>query len=151
MRLIHSTLSLKHCLLSDQARPTLSVDFRAFKEILRMKPIPEIDPLRDPLSIIKATRSSVSLATAIPKPSHCQVTKQVFEHDGHTLDAFWVDHHQKNLQNEFNKIVLYFHGAGYMLDDIHGKLITMFTQRDNLLNNAYYIIQKSQTGTYEDN
>ncbi|CAF2752052.1 unnamed protein product [Rotaria sp. Silwood2] len=119
MRLLHSTLSLKHCLLSDQARPTLSADYRAFEEILRMHLIPEIDPLRDPLSIVKEIRSSVSLAAAIPKPTHCQVTRQVFEHDTHTVDAFWVNHHQKKLQKESNKIVLYFHGGGYISGDIH--------------------------------
>jgi hypothetical protein len=34
VRLLHSILSFKHCLLSDRARPTLSADYRAFESIL---------------------------------------------------------------------------------------------------------------------
>jgi hypothetical protein len=40
-RLLYSMLSVKHSLLPDRARPTLSADYRAFENILQMKPIVE--------------------------------------------------------------------------------------------------------------
>jgi len=48
VRLLHSILSLKHSFVRDEARPTLSADYRAFENILRMRPMVKIDPTADP-------------------------------------------------------------------------------------------------------
>jgi hypothetical protein len=132
-RLLHSTLSLKNSLLPDQARPTLSADYRAFEDILRMKPESNRDPLSDPLPLVQKSRSEFLLTAIIPKLPHCQVNKEVFEHDGHTVDAYWVDDHQENLQKKADKILLYLHGGGYMAGSIRGKLFDIFAQRHTFI------------------
>jgi hypothetical protein len=70
-----------------------------------MNPAPKVDPLADPLPFIKETRSNLKFHTIVPKPSHCQVNKEIFEHDGHTVDAYWIDHRQENLQKKSDKIL----------------------------------------------
>jgi len=123
LRLLHSALSLKHYLLADQARPTLSAEYRAFEDIIRMKPLIQGDPLEDPVAVIKKIRSGSSMHNIIPKPSQCQINKEVFEHDGHTVDTYWVENHQKQFQRHADHIILYFHGGGYMLGNIDSKLL----------------------------
>ncbi|CAF2716497.1 unnamed protein product [Rotaria sp. Silwood2] len=120
IRLLHSMLSIKHSLLPDQARPTLSADYRAFEEIILMTPLAELDPLADLATIIKDLRASFTMGTTIPKPSQCQINKEVFEHDGHTVDTYWINYNTKNFQRKSERILLFFHGGGYMLGDIHG-------------------------------
>ncbi|CAF4287002.1 unnamed protein product [Rotaria sp. Silwood2] len=119
IRLLHSMLSIKHSLLPDQARPTLSADYRAFEEIILMTPLAELDPLADLATIIKDLRASFTMGTTIPKPSQCQINKEVFEHDGHTVDTYWINYNTKNFQRKSERILLFFHGGGYMLGDIH--------------------------------
>jgi hypothetical protein len=123
LRLLHSALSLKHYLLADQARPTLSAEYRAFEDIIRMKPLIQGDPLEDPVAVIKKIRSGSSMHNIIPKSSQCQINKEVFEHDGHTVDTYWVENHQKQFQRHADHIILYFHGGGYMLGNIDSKLL----------------------------
>ena len=41
-RLLHSIFTLKHSLIPDQARPTLSPEYRAFEDILKLVPICKI-------------------------------------------------------------------------------------------------------------
>lgn len=129
VRVIHSMLSLKNSILPDPARSMLSADYRAWEDMLRSNPVPKPDPLADPFTIIKELRSNLGFGTIIPKTSQCKINKEVFEHDGHTVDAYWVDNHQKSLQRESDIILLYFHGGGYLMGDIHGKLFNMFEKR----------------------
>ncbi len=120
-RLLHSVLSLEHSLISDSARPTFSAEYRAFENILRMKPLLSADPLADPLTVIKTIRSSSAMDTIIPKPSQCKIDKEVFEHGGHTVDAYWIDNHQRKFQRHADHIILYFHGGGYMFGSIRSE------------------------------
>jgi len=121
LRLIHSMLSLKHSLVPDQARPTLSADYRAFESILRMKPMAEFDGLEDSLTKIKRLRSNFLLSNIISKPSQCQINQEVFEYDGHTVDTYWVDNRQENLEKKSDKILLYLHGGAYILGNIESE------------------------------
>jgi acetyl esterase/lipase len=125
LRLLHSALSLKHFIISDSVRPTLSADYRAFEDILRMKPLVKRNPSEDPLTLVKRIRSFSKMSNLIPKPSHCQITKEVFEHDSHTVDTYWIDNHQRKFQRHADHIILYFHGGGYLLGDIDGKLFNI--------------------------
>ncbi|CAF0969555.1 unnamed protein product [Adineta steineri] len=119
VRLLHSILTLKHSLVSDQARPTLSTNYRAFENMLKMMPSPELDTSADPLTVIIGIRSSFDMNSLIPKPSECQIKKEVFEHDGHVVDGYWVNYPPKDIQKHSDKILLYFHSGGYFLGDIH--------------------------------
>jgi acetyl esterase/lipase len=121
VRLLHSILSLKHSLIPDRDRPTLSAEYRAFENMLRMIPFPKLDPSADPLTVIKEMRSSFAMNSITPKPSQCQINKEVFEHDGHVVDGYWVSYPPKNIQRHSDKILLYFHGGGYVLGNIHSK------------------------------
>ncbi|CAF1233182.1 unnamed protein product [Didymodactylos carnosus] len=118
--------------MPDYARPTLSADYRAFEEIMRMTPLAQLDPTADILTIIKELRLAFTMGTTVPKPSQCQLNKEVFEHDGHSVDAYWIDYHQNNFQKNSDKIVLYFHGGGYMLGDIHSKSYLLCSDRRSI-------------------
>ncbi|UJR07613.1 hypothetical protein I4U23_011902 [Adineta vaga] len=119
LRLIHSALTLKNCFVADQNRPTLSPAYRAFEEILKSTKEPPHDPLADTLTTIQQQRASFPFVDIIPKPGQCQITKEIFIHGGHNVDAYWVDHRQKHSQKRSDKIILYFHGGSYTLGDIH--------------------------------
>jgi acetyl esterase/lipase len=125
VRLFHLALSLKHSIISDSARPTLSADYRAFEDLLRMKPLSKRDPTEDSLTIVKRLRSLTVISNLVPKPSQCQITKEVFEHDDHTVDTYWIDNHQREFQRHADHIIVYFHGGGYMLGDINSKLFNI--------------------------
>lgn len=120
-RLLHSALSLKYFVVSDPARPTLSAEYRAFENILRLNPLPELDPSADALTVIKELRLKFSNSGINPKPSECQITKEVFECDGHVADGFWVDHQLISLPLDSNKILVYIHGGGLISGDVHSK------------------------------
>jgi hypothetical protein len=79
-----------------------------------MKPLLSADPLADPLTVIKNIRSSFAMDAIIPKPSQCKIDKEVFENQGHTVDAYCSDTHQKKFQRHADHIILYFHGGGYI-------------------------------------
>jgi acetyl esterase/lipase len=121
IRCIHSLLSLTYTFIRDQDRPTLSSDYRAFETLLRLKPLAELDPLADPISVVKEFRSSFSLGIIVPKPSLCQINKQIYAHEGHTVEAYWINHHQTNQQSNTKNLILYFHGGAYLAGDIHSK------------------------------
>jgi len=123
LRVLHSILSLKHGLLSDPARPTLSAEYRAFEDLLRIRPEAKRDPSIDLAIAVQNLRSNFGLDSVVPKPSQCQINKEVFEHDGHTVDTYWVENHQKQFQRHADHIILYFHGGGYMLGNIDSKLL----------------------------
>jgi acetyl esterase/lipase len=128
LRLLHSMLSIKHAIIPDPTRPTISADYRAFEEIMLRVPLGELDPTKDILTIIKELRLAFTMGTTIPKPSKCQVNKEVFQHDGHSVDAYWIDNHQNKFHRNSDKILLFFHGGGYMLGDIHSKLFAIYKQ-----------------------
>ncbi len=125
-RLLHSALSLKHSLLPDHTRPTLSAEYRAFENIVRMSPLAELDPLADPLTVIKELRLAFKNSNISPKPSECKIKKEVFEYDGHTVDGYWIDNQPNKLPIDSNNILLYVHGGGFISGDVDGKLFVMF-------------------------
>jgi acetyl esterase/lipase len=120
-RLFHSMLSLKYAFIPDQTRPSLSADYRAFEEIMLTTPLAELDPTADIFTIMKELRSGFTMGTLVPKPAQCKINKEVFEHDGHSVDTYWVDYHQNKFEKNSDKILLFFHGGAYMLGDIHSK------------------------------
>ena len=119
-------LSLKHSIVSDHSRPTLSAEYRAFEEVIINAPIAELDSTADIRTIIKYMRSSFTMGTMVPKPFQCQIYKEVFQHDGHSVDAYWINYHQNNFRKSSDKTLLYFHGGGYMLGDIQSKLCLLY-------------------------
>jgi acetyl esterase/lipase len=107
--------------VADPTRPTLSADYRAFEYILRVRPITDHDPLSDPITVIKKVRSTASMGNVIPKPSHCQVHREIFHHDGHDVDAYWVNYTTESFQRESDKLIIFLHGGGYVLGDVHSE------------------------------
>lgn len=123
VRCIHSILSIKHSLISDPNRPELSADYRAFESLFRLKPIPKPDPTIDPLPLIKSIRPRFLIGTLIPKPTQCQIKKETIEHNGHTVDTYWVHHRQINPLTPTDHLLLYLHGGGFIMGDIHGRCV----------------------------
>ena len=121
IRLIHSGLSLKYSFIPDAARPTLSADYRAMEELLRRKPLFELNASEDPLVTVKRIRQGSSMRDSIITPSTCRINKEVFEHDGHTVDTYWIENHQKTSQRHADHIMIYIHGGGYIFGDIDSK------------------------------
>ena len=121
IRLLHSMLSFRYMILGDQSRPTLSADFLAFESIIRMKPPSDDDSSIDPLVTIEKLRSSFTLSSVIPKPSQCQIKEKVIDFDNHSVQTFWIENHQHQFQLESDKVLIYFHGGGYLLGDINGR------------------------------
>lgn len=119
IRCLHSILSIKHSLISDPNRLELSADYRAFENLLKFNSKLEFDPLADPFVTVKNIRSSFSFADLIPKSKDCRIEKETFEYDEQKVDTFWVDHRQR--KDSSKKILVYFHGGGYVLGDIDGK------------------------------
>lgn len=120
LRVIHSLFSLRH-LSIDPDRPTLSTNYRAFEDILRMKPIADQDPLADAATATKKLRSSFVMGNIIPKPSQCEIKNETFEHDGHPAHTYWIDYSARQFQQKSDKLLIYFHGGGYIVGDIHSK------------------------------
>lgn len=121
LRLVHSALSLKYSFVSDPARPTLSADYRAFEELLRQKPLFDLTASGDTTAKLARLRSSISPNDIILVPSSCNINKEVFKHDGHTIDTYWIENHQKTSERHADTIMIYFHGGGYIFGDIHSK------------------------------
>ncbi|CAF3325789.1 unnamed protein product [Rotaria sp. Silwood2] len=119
LRFYHSMLSLKYSLISDQSRPTLSADYRAFEEIMLNVPLAELDQKVDILNVIKDLRTTFTMNTIIPKPSQCQINKEAFQHDEQLVDTYWINYSKKKFEKNSDKLLVYFHGGGYMLGDIH--------------------------------
>jgi len=126
IRLLHSVLSFKHHLILDRARPTLSVEYRAFEDILRLQPMVGQNLLADPLTVVKKLRSTYGIGTIIPKPSQCQINKEIFEHNGHSVETYWVDYSTRKSRIESEKLLLYLHGGGYALGDIDSEFYFYF-------------------------
>ena len=122
LRIVHACFSIKHSLILDRVRPTLSAEYRAFESLLRMRPSLTIDLMIDPLEMAKKLRLSFPLGTIVPRSSQCQINKQVYEYEGHTVDAYWINQHGGKEQINTNEIVIYLHGGAYLRGDVQGKL-----------------------------
>ena len=103
LRLFHSLLSLKYSLTPDPARPMLTSDYRAFETILRMRPLFGADPFADPHEVVKRLRVSLGSHQLNPQPSRCYVDREVFSHDGHSIDAYWVNHPPRDFQRKTDR------------------------------------------------
>ena len=125
IRLLHSLLSLKHSLVADRARPTLSADYRAFEDILRMRPSAELDPFLDPLTLIKQLRLTLTMSNLFPKSSRCRIDRHEFEHGGHQIDLYTIDDHPVHHSSVSDRILLYLHGGAYMVGDIHSTSLSL--------------------------
>mgnify|MGYP002378930015 CR=1 FL=1 len=130
LRLFHSALSIKHSFIEDHARPNLSSDYRAFEDILRMKPLLKRTAEEDPTAILKRIRTGSSMTNIVPKPQLCNITKEVFEHNGHSVDTFWVDNHQNKFQRHADHIIIYFHGGAYLFGDIQSEFSIRRRERE---------------------
>ncbi|UJR20367.1 hypothetical protein I4U23_023499 [Adineta vaga] len=120
IRLLHSIFFLKHSFIPDVARPKLSADYRAFESLMRMKPLAQFDPSEDPFMVVKNIRTSFDMNSIIPKPSQCQINKETVQYNEHSVDTYWVNNHQNKFERNSDRIILYFHGGGYLLGDIKG-------------------------------
>lgn len=121
----HSVLSSIYSIVPDANRPTLSADYRAFETIVLMNPLGD-DPTLEAAIIVKNLRLNQAISTIVPKPAQCQITHELFEHDGHKVNTYWIDHRSHQFQKHIDPIIVYFHGGGYILGDIHSKLVTKF-------------------------
>ncbi|CAF1393863.1 unnamed protein product [Adineta steineri] len=119
VRLIHSMFSLKNSLIPDKTRPTLSADYRAFEDLIRMKPLTKIDTSADPLVIIKELRLTMGQTNISPKPAECQIRKEIFKYNAQTTDGYWVSNQLKSSSKNSDKILIYIHGGGFMTGDIN--------------------------------
>jgi acetyl esterase/lipase len=126
LRVLHSLLSIKQSFTTDENRPTLSTDYRAFENLLRLRPLAAVNSTADPLELTKKVRASMTLGSIVPQPSQCHVNKQVYEYEGHSVDAYWINHAGKEQPNT-DRIVLYFHGGGYIMGDVQGKLFDILS------------------------
>jgi acetyl esterase/lipase len=122
LRLFHSLLTIKHRLISDTNRPKLSAEYRAFENLMQSVPVFDYDPAADPLETTKNMRTTFRFDLIVPRPSKCLSRKQVYEFDGSPAEVYWVDYRTgiSNNQNE-DRILLYFHGGGYMVGDFNSK------------------------------
>ena len=75
----------------------------------------------DPLLSIEKLRSSFTLSSVIPKPSHCQVKQELINFDNHSVQTFSIENHRHQFQSESDKLLVYFHGGGYLLGDFNGR------------------------------
>ena len=121
LRLHHSFLSLKYSIIPDHDRPTLSADYRAFEDIMKAVPLAQFDPTADIFTIIKGLRSQFTMGTTVPKPAQCQIDREEFEHNGHTIDTYWVNNHQNKFNKNSDKLLIYVHGGSYIIGDIDGE------------------------------
>jgi hypothetical protein len=71
-----------------------------------MKPIAKCDPLADPLTTFKELRASFTLDSIVAKPSQCQINKEVFEHDGDIVDAYWIDYPAKKFNRDSDNLLI---------------------------------------------
>ncbi|CAF1446535.1 unnamed protein product [Adineta ricciae] len=119
IRVVHSLLTVKHSFISDATRPTLSTEFRAFENLIRIRPIPKYDPLADALTLLKDMRTKSVISDLIPKPSQCRIAEEIFEHNGHSVETYWIDNSIRKSRKHSDKLFLFLHGGGYLIGNIH--------------------------------
>lgn len=120
LRVLHSIVSIKHSLLPDPNRPMLSAQYRAFESMLSRRPIAEIDPNAEPLQLARKIREAFPLDKVVPRSSTCHVDKHEYQYDGHKVDTHWIHHERSKPKLGADRIILYFHGGGYIAGDIQG-------------------------------
>lgn len=119
-RLIHSFLSLKYRMKSDVDRPMLSSDYRAFEQIILMKPLGNLAEPIDPEDFIGSLRLGFNrMSSLVPKSSTCQIRHGSFEYDQHQVETYSIDDHQKPIDQFKDPLIIYLHGGGYIVGDIH--------------------------------
>ena len=121
LRLIHSVLTLKHSFLLDEARSTLSAEYRAFENMIRMKSFIKYELPADPLVRLNNFRSISILSNIVPQSSQCQINREIVEYDGHSVDTYWINYPPRKFQKGFDKLLLYIHGGGYISGNIQSK------------------------------
>ncbi|CAF1224242.1 unnamed protein product [Adineta ricciae] len=117
-RVAHSLLTLRYSFAPDPDRPRLTAEYRAFETLLRLRPLLADHLYADPSQAIKLLRLHVRSNNVSPKPSECQIDKEVFVHNQHSTDGFWINHPPRTFQKKTDKLLLYFHGGGYVFGDI---------------------------------
>ncbi|UJR20366.1 hypothetical protein I4U23_023498 [Adineta vaga] len=118
-RCLHSILVIKHSFLTDNTRPTLSAEYRAFENLIRLIPVAKINSSADPIGVLKELRANFAFDVIVPTPSECQIDREIFQHDGQSVTTFWVQNHEYKLQRNSDKILMYIHGGGFVAGDIH--------------------------------
>ncbi|CAF2058031.1 unnamed protein product [Rotaria magnacalcarata] len=68
---------------------------------------------------MKYLRSFFAIGTTVPKPSQCQINKEIFDYDGHVIETYWINYPIRKFQMNSDILLLYLHGGGYMLGDIY--------------------------------
>ena len=120
-RVGHTLLTSLYSFVPDPDRPNLTAEYRAFEALLRIRPLIADHLYADPSQAIKLLRLHVRSNNVSPQPSECQVDKDVFVHDQHSMDGYWINHPPRNFQRKTDKLLLYFHGGGYVFGDIERK------------------------------
>jgi len=88
IRCFHWLLSLTYKFIIDEDRPNLSSDYRLVETLLRLKPL---DPLADPIAVIKEIISSFSLGIIVLKALLYEITKHIYNDEGHTVHVYWIN------------------------------------------------------------
>lgn len=117
IRLIHSIFTFEHRLVPDRERPELSAEYRAFESFFHRFPATNYDPTADYLEVAKQMRENFKFGTIIPRPKDCRFRNQIYEYQGQTAEVFWVDHRDRVKDWTSDRILIYFHGGGYILGD----------------------------------
>jgi hypothetical protein len=88
----YSLLSLTYKFIIDEDRPNLSYwDHRASETLFHLKPLKELNPLTDPIAVIKEILSLFNLGITVSKPLLCEINKYIYNDEGHTVDAYWIN------------------------------------------------------------
>lgn len=120
INLLHGILSIKHFLMFDPDRSTISAKYRAFETLLRLKPVRIPDPMTDPSQVLKQLRSSFFLNSIIPQPTGCQLRKQLYTYEEHSVETYWINYHQQE-KVDTDHILVYFHGGAYLVGNVQSK------------------------------
>lgn len=128
-RLFHNLLILKHTFLFDYQRPNLSIAYRAAENLIPNRSMHTVDITADVQTIVKQKRDGFRVEIVIPYPRGCQSKRHVLEYEGQTVETYWLDYRQKKQNtSDSNRILLYFHGGGYVLGDFQGVLDLLTSQ-----------------------
>ncbi|CAF3231250.1 unnamed protein product [Rotaria sp. Silwood2] len=95
----------------------VSAECGSFESMLRSSPQVNYDLKVDPLKIAKEMRASFSIDKVVPRPAGCQFKKQMYEYDRQTAEAYWIDYRTGTKNWDADRIILYFHGGGYIVGD----------------------------------
>lgn len=119
VRLFHSLLTLRYELSVDRDRPTLSANYRAFEDVIRLKPVGRFDPAGDPVTMVKELRLALTMKNLIPRSSECQIVEEEIHHQGHSVQTFWINQRTDRQR----RLIIYLHGGAYAFGDIHSSFV----------------------------